>query len=276
MFLFPQKTFDGASDGLLLWFQTLLPTLLPFIILTNLLLQTECMNYLIHNPNFFVVIVGFLCGYPMGAKLIHDMRAQNKLTKKEGDYLLSFCNNASPMFIISYVVLQKLQNESLLFGALLVLYLSPFLCSLIFRRVYKVRCKQTPSCCKCTTPIRLNFKMVDISIMNGFETITRIGGYVILCSILCAWIKDTAFEWFICFLEISNGIHFISEKQLPLYITFPFVMGITSFGGICSILQTKSMFQKEHVSITPYIIEKLITAMVTSLFAILYMQFIHR
>ena len=35
MLLFPQDAFKGASAGLLLWFHTVLPTLLPFIILSN-------------------------------------------------------------------------------------------------------------------------------------------------------------------------------------------------------------------------------------------------
>ena len=37
MLSFPQEVFDGASEGLLLWFQIVLPTLLPFIIISNII-----------------------------------------------------------------------------------------------------------------------------------------------------------------------------------------------------------------------------------------------
>ena len=114
MLSFPQEVFDGASEGLLLWFQIVLPTLLPFIIISNILIQTNSISLLSHifGPAFqkifristdgsFVVLAGFLCGYPMGAKVTSDLILAGRITKSEGSYLLSFCNNTSPMFIIS-------------------------------------------------------------------------------------------------------------------------------------------------------------------------------
>ena len=44
MLLFPKNTFQGASSGLILWFNTVLPTLLPFIILSNLLIRTGAID----------------------------------------------------------------------------------------------------------------------------------------------------------------------------------------------------------------------------------------
>ena len=54
MLLCPQEVFFGASKGLLLWFQTVLPTLLPFMILSGLLISTNSIVYLdrIFGPLF--------------------------------------------------------------------------------------------------------------------------------------------------------------------------------------------------------------------------------
>ena len=41
MLFFPNEVFQGASSGLLLWFQTVLPTLLPFLILVNIMQKTS-------------------------------------------------------------------------------------------------------------------------------------------------------------------------------------------------------------------------------------------
>ena len=46
MLSFPQEVFNGASEGLLLWFQIVLPTLLPFIIISNVLIQTNSISIL--------------------------------------------------------------------------------------------------------------------------------------------------------------------------------------------------------------------------------------
>ena len=118
MLCFPMETFRGATNGLLLWFQTLLPTLLPFMILSNLLIRSNCVFYIsrairpfiqklfhVSNDACYAVLIGFLCGYPMGAKVIADLHISGRITKEEGQYLLSFCNNTSPMFIISYIII---------------------------------------------------------------------------------------------------------------------------------------------------------------------------
>lgn len=81
MLLFPKDVFNGASKGLLLWFHTVFPTLFPFLIITNLLMSTNCIRLIARlfgpllnkifrvSPNgSFAIIAGFLCGYPMGAK----------------------------------------------------------------------------------------------------------------------------------------------------------------------------------------------------------------
>ena len=44
MLLFPQPVFKGASSGLLLWFNVILPTLLPFMIVSNLLIGTRAID----------------------------------------------------------------------------------------------------------------------------------------------------------------------------------------------------------------------------------------
>ena len=288
MLIFPRQTFEGASNGLLLWFQIVLPTLLPFIILSNLLIHTNAVTYIstivkpfvqrlfrVSDYGCYAVFVGFLCGYPMGAKVVADLIQTEKISQKEGQYLLSFCNNTSPMFIISFIVMQNFKNESLLLGTLVILYLAPMLCSFLFRPFYKSQTRMTLQKSVNHT-FHFNFQIFDTCIMNGFETITKVGGYIILFSILFALGKQLPLMWFLPTLEITNGIHWICINIQPLYITFPLVLTLTSFGGLCAIAQTNSMIQESKLSIFSYIIQKLITALVTSLLAIVYIQFIHQ
>ena len=288
MLIFPRQTFEGASNGLLLWFQIVLPTLLPFIILSNLLIHTNAVTYIssitkpflqklfrVSDYGCYAIFVGFLCGYPMGAKVVADLIQTEKISEKEGQYLLSFCNNTSPMFIISFIVMQNFKNESLLLGTLVILYFAPVLCSFLFRRFYKYQ-KEMKTVPTSINNFHLNFNIIDTCIMNGFETITKVGGYIILFSILFAMGKQLPLMWFLPTLEISCGISYITSLAIPLATVFPYVLALTSFGGFCAITQTNSMIQESQLSILPYIIQKLITALVTSLLAIVYIQFIHQ
>ncbi|MEE1314307.1 MAG: transporter, partial [Faecalimonas sp.] len=146
---FPKETVSGATSGLLLWFQIVLPTLLPYLIATNLLIQTNSISYIsrfsgpflqrifrVSPDGSFAILAGFLCGYPIGAKVSADLVRSHRISEKEGNYLLSFCNNTSPAFLTSYLVLQNLKEEALLLPTLLILFLSPILCSFFFRRFY--------------------------------------------------------------------------------------------------------------------------------------------
>ncbi len=289
MLIFPQETFLGAQEGLLLWFEKILPSLLPFIILSNLLVSTNAVYYIsqilkpflcylfqISEPASYAVFIGFLCGYPMGAKTISDLSNANYISQKEGQYLLSFCNNTSPMFITSFIVMQNLKDTRYLLGTLFILLISPVLCSFLFRKFYQTSSITSQLKNSQKSALQFDFQAVDTSILNAFETITKIGGYMILFSILFQYAKKLPLRYFLPFLEISNGIPFIINWDLSFSTTYILVLGLSSFGGFCSVAQTCSMIQNSNISIYPYIIQKLITAMVTSLLAFLYVSFIHR
>ncbi len=287
MILFPGKTFHGAYNGLMLWFETLLPTLLPFIIFSNLLIKTNSVHFLskllhpIFRNLFFVspagcyaVLIGFLCGYPMGAKVINDLILSEHISIQEGKYLLSFCNNTSPMFIIGFVVSQCFHDTSLILPTILILYLSPVLCSFYFRKKYRIPSYRCITHTNHFYKFKFNFAIMDHSIMNGFETITKIGGYVILFSILFSMLELYHLTLLLPFLEITNGIPCLIDYNIPFFIKYTVVLSAISFGGLCALAQTNSMIQDSKLSIVSYTKEKLITTMVTSLLALSYAIFI--
>lgn len=291
MLIFPDTVFDGACQGLLLWFEIVLPTLLPFLILSGLLINTPAIHMLVRitSPLFcrifgvsrygsFAVLCGFLCGYPMGGKVTSDLYLSEKISSDEASYLLSFCNNTSPMFIISYVMHQNLNAGHLVIPALCILFLSPLLCSFLFRQFYKVSLKTNVLTNTKDYPDRNKSDLMDICIMKSFETITKIGGYIMLFSILIQLfsaipIDQSVFSHLVLpFLEITNGVSVLSQSIISFQNKFIVIMALISFGGWCSIAQTKCILADTSIPLFPYIIEKLITAVVTSLLSILFMK----
>lgn len=293
MLISPRAVFDGASEGLLLWFQIVIPTLFPFILITNVLLYTNSIHYIskacgkalchifkVSESGSFAIVTGFLCGYPMGAKVTADLIKSQYITENEGRYLLSFCNNTSPIFILNFIVLKTLKKEEFLLPSLGILLITPILLSFIFRRFYLHGQKQFPSLGKkAINTSGWDFRLGDTCIMDSFEAITKIGGYIILFSVLLTLVQSIPWEipgfyLILPFLEVTNGIVLFGESSLPFHIQYPAILMLTSFGGICAIAQTKCMIQKTSLSIGPYVIEKLVTAVATSLIAILYLQVI--
>ncbi len=199
MLIFPKETFQGASSGVLLWFHTVLPTLLPFLIISNLLIHTGAINLIsrllapilcrffrVSPYGAFVILIGFLCGCPMGSKVTADLLKKEAICEKEARYLLSFCNNTSPMFIVSYILWQNLNVPELTLPLLTLLTAAPVLLSFVFRCLYHIPVQGVYITSQDTLSVN-GRDSLDTCIMNGFETITRIGGYIILFSILISF-----------------------------------------------------------------------------------------
>lgn len=293
MLVFPKETFQGASSGLLLWFHTVLPTLLPFLIITNLLIHTGAINvvsrilapilcrfFSVSPYGAFVILIGFLCGCPMGSKVTADLLKKEAISEKEARYLLSFCNNTSPMFIVSYILWQNLKIPALTLPLLALLTMAPILLSFGFRRLYHVPAHVfSHSTLTRTAHIENSSISLDDCIMNGFETITRIGGYIILFSILISFaglipVKPAALTSLLLpSLEITTGITMICNAPVSPDAQIIKALALTSFGGWCAAAQTHAMIKDTSLAFLPYIAEKLITALVTSLLVWCFLLF---
>ena len=288
MLSFPQTVFTGASYGLVLWFRHVLPTLLPYMILINVLICTPALHWICHITSTFLcpllgtsyygtfaVLTGFLCGYPMGAKTTSDLLNVNKISRSEASYLLSFCNNTSPAFILSYVVAQNMKERNLCIPFFLILTFTPLMLSFIFRLFYRLpesSCsfpQVTPG--SFSNPSEsISDSFLDLCILNAFESVTKVGGYMMMFSVLiqllASVLPNTIFSLLLySSLEISTGIRLLFSSAL--YTTEKIILCafLTSFGGWCCIAQTYSMISSSQLPILPYITAKLVTALVTSL-----------
>ena len=291
MLIFPQAVFSGAEEGLLLWFQIIFPTLFPFLVVTSLLLSSGGLNLItrlfgglfrrifrVTQNGAFAVLAGFLCGYPMGAKVTADLLRAEKISDREARYLLSFCNNTSPVFIINFIVWKTFGDERLMLPTLLILIGSPVLMSFIFRRIYlKGRHPfPEPSAALKEKKTRFDFSVLDSCMMNSFEAIVKVGGYIILFSVLLSLLEELSGQKSILMtaapaLEVTNGILLLSSSVSDPGLRYAAVLGLTSFGGLCSAAQTKCMLEGTGLSVIPYIIQKLTTAAAASLLSFIYL-----
>ena len=291
MLCFPSQTLEGAKSGLLLWFQSVLPTLLPFMILSSLMIHTSAIQWIsrISSPFLcrifrvspyasFALLTGFLCGYPMGAKTASDLLKNDYITQNESCYLLSFCNNTSPMFLISFIILQNLKCPSLMLTLLSISIFSPVLCSFLFRRYYQIP-KYSFHSRFPSVPLHSRRNLADSCMMESLEAITKVGGYMILFSIMInlskVFLRNLPWMYLLAVpsLELSSGTALICSSTLTVQAKIIYSLTLSSFGGWCCIAQTRSMIQDNSLSILPYIAEKLITASVTSLLTYCYLFF---
>jgi sporulation integral membrane protein YlbJ len=124
--VYPQGVFQAALRGVAIWWEIILPGLLPFFILSEIVIGVGLVQFLgvilspfmrtifgLSGPAAFVVIMGFSTGYPVAAKLSARLREQGLLTRHEGEHLLCFTNLANPLFMYGALAVGFLHHAEL-------------------------------------------------------------------------------------------------------------------------------------------------------------------
>lgn len=302
MLIRPIDTLAGASSGLLLWFEAVLPNLLPFIIISGLIIRLQITRpigaliypFLRHllpvtKEGCYPIFIGFLSGLPVGAKTSADMVQSNRIALREGQFLSSMCNNASPMFILGYIATTKIGYPKIGISLCIIIYISSILSTKICYHFYKDKIDiPTESCLethgpKSYTTIKnrtLCLEVVDEAILGGFEVVTKVGGYIILFSVLASLVESFGFLSLFSssiltgILEITVGIHNISYLAIDLGLKIVLITTITAFGGLSGLAQTKSVMGVTGLSIKFYFITKLLCAFIALLLSSLYVTFL--
>lgn len=134
---YPEIAFQASLEGLKLWFEIVLPALLPFFVLADLLMGLGVVHMIgsllepIMRPLFkipgvggFAVAMGLAGGYPLGAKITGELAREKLITPVEAERLVSFANTADPLFIIGAVAIGMFARPDLGVTLVLAHYLS--------------------------------------------------------------------------------------------------------------------------------------------------------
>lgn len=144
--LFPQRSLEAALNGLSVWLDIVLPALLPFFIVSEIMIGLGLVDFIsvllnpIMKPLFrcpgnssFIWVMSITSGYPMGAKLVSSFYQAGKISKEEGQRILSFCSTSGPLFMIGAVGIGMLASSQA--GRLIAFshYSSAIILGLIYR-----------------------------------------------------------------------------------------------------------------------------------------------
>ncbi len=294
---FPAEGFTAAAEGLLLWYRSLVPTLFPMMILSGLLLKTGAagkISRIISRPlqkfiplsadSFYALFIGFLCGCPMGAKTLSDLSDSNTVSQNERLLLAAAINNISPAFLSNYLVAQHMGDTALQRPTLLILYGAPviyaffslpaFLKKMQTEKLTKnVSCSQTKNK---TSPTGLQFSVVDVCISDGVSNITKLGGYIVLFSILASIIEHLPIQaplpkaLLLGMTEVSVGIHAVAALPLTFSVKYLLLITISAFGGFCCAAQSAQFLKNAGVPVHIYLRDKLFITLIALLLAAIF------
>lgn len=289
--LAPGAVFAAAKSAVTLWATTLVPSMLPFFILNEMLSATggiALLGKLLEKPvqhlwklpgeAGFVLATGYSTGAPVSAVLIAELRRQGRLTRRQGNRLLPFAANVSPIFILSAVAVSMLNAESSGTALALVHYGSNLFLGTVFS-LFARREEMLPQvkAAKNNAPQEAFLSVLTNAIFRGLKTMTLIGGLVLIFFILISFCKETGLFHLICklflipkeheaaatallsgILEITAGSNAVSLTDLGLPLKLTFISGILAFGGVSAMAQIAAQLKDTDLSIVPYFFYKII------------------
>lgn len=291
--LFPADCLSLALNGLNLWFGKMIPTLFPFMVLSGIMIRMNLTGAFVRmlnpvlgrifkvNPScIYGIVIGFLCGFPMGAHVAAQLCEQKQISAGEASFLLAFCNNIGPVYFLSFV-LPTLFSGNISPGIKLCLLMGMYGLPLLyglFLRYTMYRNIIDPDGHKYYSGQRTISlaKALDESVFNSLTSIARLGGYMIFFNLLfilpdltsrILHLGSQASRTFVgsagCLLEITGGIGLLGN-QAPA-----FVFCVLPFGGLSCIAQTYSMIKNTSLSVTEYVMHKMILTALTVFYYLL-------
>lgn len=280
---FSPQIAENLRAALLLCYQTIIPTLFPFMILLGLLATGSSKKAeIVKNSDCFFLkwfgvptvgmeafLMGALCGFPLGVKYTADLYRAGRLTEKEADQLLSFVNNTGPAFLIAGIGAGLFDKPAL--GLLLyLLQLSSALLTGVLLHHFSPSQRSNTLAPKGVESGKKNPNLV-LAIQHSTHDVLGICGIITAFSIPLAllqqWVRnDTLLAFITSFLEIGNASRLAAAlwplKRLSSLLT---LNNAVCFGGLSVHLQAAFFLNGLPLSLRRHTVAKLIQALLSSL-----------
>ena len=304
--LYSKSNIEAAKNGLKLWANSVVPSLFPFFVATEILCSTNLVNLVgkflqkpiqkifnIPGEGAIAIIMGIISGYPTGAKIAVNFREKNICSKEEAERLLAFTNNSGPLFIIGTVGISMFGNIKIGYILLISHIISCLIVGIIFRNWKRKKIKFNTFFKIEEKQIRLKDlgEILGNSIKKSIITILNIGGFIVIFSVILSILDNSNFfnivenfcnklnisrgivTGFISgIIELTNGVNQISSlgsSNLIIILT-SFLVG---FGGISVLLQVYSVIAKSDISIKPYFYGKLCQSIISIVITTVILMF---
>ena len=295
LFLLLLILFLAESERLNLWMQhsltlcakVLIPSLFPFLILSDLILVSGAADRLgrllgtpvkrllgISRESVSAVLLGMLCGFPIGAKMAISLYEEGRIGREETERLLPLCSIPSPAFLIGSAGVSLLGNRTvgiLLYG---INVLSACLVCLFGRLAAKIEpCTESPHPCHAH---RLGAAQITQAITGSVQSMFGICAFVLAFSCVIRLLEllltrlpfvTPPFVQGLLFgiLELTSGMS--AAASLPRGLSFLACAIISGWSGLSVLAQIVSLSSTRPLSFRPYLLSKIMATALNALLA---------
>ncbi len=285
---------DGVRQGLSLCLETLIPSLFPFLVVSELMVRLgagEVLGKLIGRPLRAVLglsdagtsslLLGTLCGFPVGSTTAITLYNEGRIDKKELDRLTLFCNNPSSGFLISAVGIALFGSRAIGVAIFCITVLSALLTGMVLRIGFgKAESGNIPA-----NGVKKRVSATDFtqSVRNAFSSLATIVAFVLFFSCTAHCLREllsplglskVTESLLFGVLEMTAGIAHATATLAPPF-AFRLVVFFASFSGISVALQLFCIGESVRLRLSAYLLTKCLQAGIALLLAEGYLRFFH-
>ncbi len=271
LLVFPEKATAATAQAVSFCAGSIIPSLYIYLVLSKRIVAISSVSRLCAHPLFgsvFTVVLGFLCGFPAGARNCVYLYENGFISKKRGEYLCCLCSGASVSFILAFAGATVMGSVRHGIKLLLIQSAATAVTAVI---LYPFLLKGDKRCPAATKKHIRNTGITD-AIADSAFLLVRICGFIacffVLGSVAAGFFKEGSI-WAVTvrgIFEFSGGIArsavFDVDTREVLCSLF------LGFGSFSAILQTVSVM-KGVLSVKPFIVSRFIMGTLMTVFALL-------
>ena len=272
---YPEQSFQAALEGLKVWWDIVLPALLPFFILADILMGLGAVSFLgtllepLMRPLFnvagegaFAFAMGLASGYPLGARISAELYRRGLCSRTETERLICFSNTADPIFMIGAVAVGMFENASVGLAIVASHYLSAIILgvmlSFLEKRPTQKRTKKPISVLKKAWQKMLVARKQDgrsfgdilgDSVSAAVDSLFKIGGFIIFFSVLIRLMELIGLAGL-----LAQAIDFILIPILKTSLSKPLIGGFLEITIGCQLAAASQANLVNKLAITSFII----------------------
>ncbi len=280
--IFPSAATHAAEKAADTWLHVILPTLLPFSLLSGIFVKSgtaqRLAKYAAPISRFFgfsdcfayIFGMSLLSGYPIGAKLPATMYGQRLISGDEASLIVNASSTSGPGFLVSAVAFGMLGSA----GFIPALLIPHVLSAVIVAKLNGMSPHITTVPSSFAAPTKSISRVFSESVIDSMNSMLLILGAMVLFSAVSSLIGAFGISsvlvnaLFSGMLEFSSGC--AEAASLPPHVSLPLIAFISGFGSFSVILQTAAICSDAGIPMKRFLPNKLLQGSLAMLIACMF------
>lgn len=264
----PGIAHDGAETGAYLFVNALLPYLLPYIILTQWLLNMPVSLKKRATWQRFIkaYVLGSFGGFPVGAVTVSEMTKTGELSQTQASRLLASCHAPGPMFVIGFVGIELFRDVGMGWKLLIAIHVANIL-YFVFTSIFST--SDSAPVQIVSPPVNDQVEMPLLKAIKASSTVMiLVATTVIFFSALGTVLSSTTTSLFgidegiaqlivLSFFEMTSGVQAATTFFNELTIFPLLIAAIIAMNGLSIHIQVAVIARSAQISLKSYIVGRL-------------------